>query len=149
MDGSLKEIENACKTVVDVRDVAKAHVEAALREELVGQRLLLVAGSPHFEEVVAWPWPWPWPLKASEAKARYIREALPEELKGNVPSKVSDRLGPAVMGPAPPLPVKYDASEAEKLFGPFISVEMQVKSMVQSMLLNGFKSAEQYMPSNM
>ena len=132
MDGSLKEIENACKTVVDVRDVAKAHVEAALRPELVQQRLLLVAGSPHFEEV-----------------ARYIREALPSELKGNVPSKVSERLGPAVMGPAPPLPVRYDASEAEKLFGPFISVEVQVKEMVQSMLENGFKSSEQYLPSSM
>ena len=28
MDGSKKEIENACKSVVDVRDVAEAHVAA-------------------------------------------------------------------------------------------------------------------------
>ena len=47
--------------------------------------------------------------------ARYIREALPEEMKSKVPSKVSEKLGPAVMGPAPPLPVLYDVSPAEKL----------------------------------
>ena len=47
--------------------------------------------------------------------ARYIREALPEEMKFKVPSKVSEKLGPAVMGPAPPLPVLYDVSPAEKL----------------------------------
>jgi len=133
MDGSIQEIENACKTVVDVRDVARAHVEAVCREGLGGQRILLIGGSPHFEEV-----------------ARYIREALPEEMKSKVPSKVSEKLGPAVMGPAPPLPVLYDVSPAEKLLGiSFKSVEEQVKSMVQSMLENGFKSAEQYAPGQM
>ncbi|CAL1128554.1 unnamed protein product, partial [Cladocopium goreaui] len=154
MDGSIQEIENACKTVVDVRDVARAHVEAVCREGLGGQRILLIGGSPHFEEV-----------------ARYIREALPEEMKFKVPSKVSEKLGPAVMGPAPPLPVLYDVSPAEKLSPAwkdlegglqcsavlavlrlgisFKSVEEQVKSMVQSMLENGFKSVEQYAPGQM
>ena len=89
MDGSLGEIENACKTVVDVRDVARAHLEAAYRE-VGGERILLIGGSPHFQEV-----------------AGYIKEALPEEMKGRVPSKVSETLGPAVMGPAPPQPVLY------------------------------------------
>eukprot|EP00435_Cladocopium_sp_Y103_P045915 s2089_g13.t1 len=76
--------------------------------------------------------------------ARYIREALPEEMKSKVPTKVSEKLAPAVMGPAPPLPVLYDVSPAEKLLGiSFKSVEEQVKSMVQSMLENGFNSTEQ------
>ena len=44
-----KEIENACKTVVDVRDVARAHVEAIARD-LGGERILLIGGSPHFED---------------------------------------------------------------------------------------------------
>ena len=48
----VQEIENACKTVVDVRDVARAHVEAVYREGLGGQRILLIGGSPHFED----PW---------------------------------------------------------------------------------------------
>ena len=46
----VQEIENACKTVVDVRDVARAHVEAVAREGLGGQRILLIGGSPHFED---------------------------------------------------------------------------------------------------
>ena len=132
MDGSMKEIENACKTVVDVRDVARAHVEAIYRD-LGGHRILLIGGSPHFQEV-----------------AKYIKEALPEDMKERVPSTVSDKLGPAVMGPAPPKPVLYDVSPAEKLLDiSFKSVETQVKSMVESMLQNGFKSSEQYVPSNM
>jgi len=129
MDGSLKEIENACKTVVDVRDVAMAHIEA-VRRDLGGHRFLLVGGSPHFSVV-----------------AQHIREALPEELKGHVPSTVSSTLGPTVMGPAPPLPVLYDVTPAENLLGiKFKSVEEQVRSMVQSMLQNGFQRADQYVP---
>ena len=37
---------------MDVRDVARAHVEAVCREGLGGQRILLIGGSPHFED----PW---------------------------------------------------------------------------------------------
>jgi len=132
MDGSVQEIENACKTVVDVRDVARAHVEAAYRD-LGGHRILLIGGSPHFQEV-----------------AGYIKEALPDDIKGRVPTRVSESLAPAVMGPAPPHPVRYDVSPAEKLLDmSFKNVETQVKTMVQSMLDNGFKSSEQYVPTNM
>lgn len=46
-----EEIENACKTVVDVRDVARAHVEAVQRD-VGGQRILLIGGSPHFQDRV-------------------------------------------------------------------------------------------------
>ena len=129
MDGSLKVIENACKTVVDVRDVAQAHIEA-VRRDTGGQRFLLIGGSPHFKDV-----------------AQYVRDALPEDSKGHVPSELSSELGAAVMGPAPPLPVLYDVSPAEKLLGIcFKPAKEQVEAMVQSMLHNGFQRAEQYVP---
>ncbi|CAE7564970.1 CCR1 [Symbiodinium natans] len=129
MDGSLKVIENACKTVVDVRDVSRAHIEA-VRGEYGGQRILLIGGCPHFREV-----------------AEYVREALPEDLKANVPEELSSELGPTVMGPAPPLPVLYDVSPAERLLGAkFKSAQEQVEAMVQSMLKNGFQRADQYVP---
>lgn len=50
-----KEIENACKTVVDVRDVARAHIEAIARD-VGGERILLIGGSPHFEDSGRWRW---------------------------------------------------------------------------------------------
>ena len=129
MDGSLKVIENACKTVVDVRDVAKAHIEAA-RNDLGGQRFLLIGGSPHFTAV-----------------AEYVRQALPGALQANVPSELSSELGPAVMGPAPPLPVLYDVSPAERLLGiRFKTAQEQVEAMVKSMLDNGFQRSDQYVP---
>ncbi|CAJ1397325.1 unnamed protein product [Effrenium voratum] len=129
VDGSIQEIENACKTVVDVRDVAKAHVEA-IRRDVAGRRFLLIGGSPHFKEV-----------------ANYIRDALPEDMKAKVPTKVSEKLGPTVLGPPPPLSVAYDVAPTEKLLGiHFTPVREQVRSMVQTMLENGFSSAEQYVP---
>ena len=131
MDGSLKVIENACKTVVDVRDVAQAHIEA-VRRDVAGKRFLLIGGSPHFKDV-----------------AQHIRAALPEDLRSNVPSELSTELGPAVMGPAPPLPVLYDVSPAEKLLNiSFKPAKEQVESMVQSMLQNGFQRADQYVPDS-
>jgi len=130
MDGSAKEIENACKSVVDVRDVARAHVEAIRRDEAIGRRFLLIGGCPHFKEV-----------------AEYIREVVPEEMKTNVPTQVSEKLGPAMMGAPPPLPVLYDTSAAETALGiKFITAEEQAKTMVKSMLDNGFNSSAQYVP---
>lgn len=129
MDGSLKEIENSCKSVVDVRDVAKAHIEA-IRRDVGGQRFLLIGGSPHYKDVVD-----------------FLRAALPEDLKGNVPTKIAETLGPTVLGPPPPQPVLSDVSPAEKLLGiKFTPVEEQVTTMVTSMLQNGFMSSSQYVP---
>eukprot|EP00428_Durinskia_dybowskii_P038765 CAMPEP_0170278464 /NCGR_PEP_ID=MMETSP0116_2-20130129/39236_1 /TAXON_ID=400756 /ORGANISM="Durinskia baltica, Strain CSIRO CS-38" /LENGTH=346 /DNA_ID=CAMNT_0010529775 /DNA_START=42 /DNA_END=1082 /DNA_ORIENTATION=- len=129
MDGSAKEIENACKTIVDIRDVAYAHVEA-IKRDVGGKRFLLIGGSPHFSEI-----------------AGHIREALPEDMKGNVPTQVSESLGPWVMGSPPPEPVYYNCERAERELGvSFRSVEEQVKSMVTSMLENGLKSLSQYVP---
>eukprot|EP00930_Biecheleria_cincta_P098606 TRINITY_DN90265_c0_g1_i1.p1 TRINITY_DN90265_c0_g1~~TRINITY_DN90265_c0_g1_i1.p1 ORF type:complete len:342 (+),score=63.95 TRINITY_DN90265_c0_g1_i1:178-1203(+) len=129
MDGSLKEIENACKSVVDVRDVAKAHIEA-VRRDVGGQRFLLIGGSPHFRDV-----------------ADLLRKVLPEDLRGNVPTRVTEKLGPTVLGPPPPLPVLYDVTPAETFLGvKFTPAEEQVTSMVISMIQNGFRSASQYVP---
>jgi nucleoside-diphosphate-sugar epimerase len=128
MDGTSKEIENAFKAVVDVRDVARAHIEA-IQRDVGGQRFLLIGGCPHFKEVV-----------------RHIDDVLPESMKANVPTKVSEKLGSAVGG-ASSCPVLYDTSAAETLLGiSFRSAEEQVKAMVTSMLDNRFTSSAQYVP---
>ena len=93
--------------------------------------MLLIAGNPHWAEV-----------------AGYIRHALPEAQKGNVPTQVSSELGGAALGAPPPLPTLYDAAPAEALLGiKYKSVQEMTLSSVRSMLKNGFSnSAEQYVP---
>lgn len=83
----------AGKAVVDVRDVAEAHVAAIEKGTAEGKRVLLIAGNPHWAEV-----------------AGYVRHALPAGQKGNVPTQVSSELGAAALGAPPPLPTLYDAS---------------------------------------
>ena len=61
------QIEHGCKSVVDVRDVAAAHIAAFERETVWEQRVLLVGGNPHWAEI-----------------AGYIHHALPPALKDNV-----------------------------------------------------------------
>ncbi|CAE8715553.1 unnamed protein product [Polarella glacialis] len=130
VDGSKKEVENACKSVVDVRDVARAHIEAVRRDGAGGQRFLLIGGCPHLMDV-----------------ANCLRDSLPPGAKERVPTQLSKKLGPTIMGPPPPLPVLYDVSPAEQLLGiKFISAEDQARSMVTSLLANGFKSSGQYVP---
>jgi len=133
VDGSVKEIENGCKTVVDVRDVAMAHIAAIERGTAWGRRVLLIAGSPHFKEL-----------------AGFIRDTLPEEMKGHVPDVVSEKLGPTVLGAPPPNPVLYDAAPSHELLGiEYRSIEEQVKENVRTMLANGFRSASQYSTSKL
>lgn len=128
IDGSMSEIPNACKTIVDVRDVAEAHVAALDSIEAFGKRFLLIGGSPHSREI-----------------ADAARDALPEDLKKNVPTKLSESFPPQVMGPAPPRPVLYDASPSEKILGlTYKSTAEMVGSSVRSLLENGFNSSEMY-----
>lgn len=128
MDGSTKEVRNMCKAIVDVRDVAEAHVLAIESDKGVGQRFVLIAACPHTSEVMG-----------------YIQKALPDELKGNVPSKLSEEIGPCTIGAPPPHPTLYDASPSEKILGlKYRSAEEQVTSMIRSMVQNGFHSNQQY-----
>lgn len=128
MDGDMTELENACKSVVDVRDVAEAHVAALEHPEAFGRRFLLIAGSPHHSEI-----------------ANAVRNALPDELKGNVPTTVSSSLPPAVMAAPAPHPVLYDASPSEQILGiKYISVDEMVRASVETLLSNGFNSRTMY-----
>ena len=128
IDGSMKEIPNACKSIVDVRDVAEAHVAALDREDAFGRRFLLIGASPHSRDIAA-----------------AARNALPESMQDKVPTKLGESFPPQVMGPRPPLPVLYDASPSEQILGiTYKSVEEMVGSSVKSLLDNGLSSSALY-----
>eukprot|EP00808_Paulinella_micropora_P001730 g56695.t1 len=134
MDGTKKEIENSSKAMVDVRDVAEAHV-STIEQDLSwkgwGQRFVLIAACVHYEEV-----------------ANYVRNGLPDAQRSKVPTRVSQKLGKAMFGPPPPHPVLFDCSPALSLLSArkFSGVEDMITSSVQSMLQNGFKHTNQYVP---
>ena len=128
MDGGMSEIENSCKSIVDVRDVALAHVAALEHPEAFGHRFLLVGGSPHMRDI-----------------AEAVRRALPEELQRHVPTAISDKLPPAVMAAPPPHPVLYDVSPSEQILGlSYVPVEEMIRTAVDSLLQNGFTSRSMY-----
>jgi nucleoside-diphosphate-sugar epimerase len=124
------QIDHSCKSVVDVRDVAAAHIAAFERGTVWGRRVLLVAGNPHWAEI-----------------AGYVRHSLPDDLKENVPMIVSSTIGAAVLGAPAPLPTMCDATPAETELGiKYTSVAEMVCSSVRSALDNGFKTTAQYVP---
>lgn len=128
IDGGMKELANACRAIVDVRDVADAHVNALERDGSFGNRFLMIGCSAH-----------------SSAIAAAARDALPEALKANVPSVLSESLPPPVMGPRAPLPQLYDCSPCEQILGiSFRTTEDMVQTAVRSLLDNGFDSSELY-----
>lgn len=120
-DGSVKEIENACRAVVDVRDVAEAHVVLLEKgQEVWGKRYVLVGSSIHFSE-------------AYEA----ARQAVPEALKANVPTVIA-------AGEAPQ-PVPCDNTRSKELLGiQYRSLNDMVAASVQSCLENGFTDGKMY-----
>mmetsp|Transcript_36889 Transcript_36889/g.119974 ORF Transcript_36889/g.119974 Transcript_36889/m.119974 type:complete len:340 (-) Transcript_36889:52-1071(-) len=128
MDGSLSQLDNSCKSIVDVRDVAEAHVAAITTGSGWGERFLLIGATPHQAEI-----------------ADAVREALPAGMKANVPTSVSAVLGPPVMAQSPPNPVLYDASPSERLLGiKYRSTKEMVQQSVASLLANGFDSTAKY-----
>jgi nucleoside-diphosphate-sugar epimerase len=77
MDGSHRLIQNGYRCVVDVRDVAEAHIIPIENDVGWGRRFLLFGGAPHFQEIAA-----------------YVKEALLDsdhpnaaELADNVPPR--------------------------------------------------------------
>lgn len=134
MDGSQTEIASGTKAVVDVRDVAEAHVRAAEdisgRLTCWGRRCLLISASPLWKDVVA-----------------HIKDALPENLRKNVPETVSTTSGPQTLGAPSPHPTLFDGSRAKILLErSLIGVAEMVRSSVTSMVENGFTKKEQYIP---
>ena len=127
---SMKEMENSCKSLVDVRDCALAHVLAATEKkaEAAGKRFLLIAASPHSTEIAA-----------------AVKKALPVELQKNVPTTVCSTLPTSnVMANPAPNPVLW-SSHTEAVLGlQFRGVEEMVGSGVQSCLENGFNSRTMY-----
>ena len=137
MDGSRKLIQNGVRCVVDVRNVAEAHITPIEKDVGWGKRYALFGGAPHFQET-----------------ARYIRQALEKsphpaakDMIPLVPTEVNADLEPTIMGPPADKPLLYDCSPAEKELGiKFRSVEDMVTSCVEELLNNGFTSTKQYDP---
>lgn len=128
LDGSMPILENACRTLVDVRDVAEAHVAAIERDNVMGKRFLLISCSPHRFEI-----------------ARVVRDAVPEGLKQNVPSTISETPPGVMYGQAPPLPILYDASPSVDILGiQYHTLEEMIQSSVETLLANGFDNKNQY-----
>jgi nucleoside-diphosphate-sugar epimerase len=137
MDGSRKVIQNGVRCVVDVRDVAEAHIVPIEKDIGWGKRYALFGGAPHFKDT-----------------ATYIRQALEKsshpaakDMLPLVPTEVNADLEPTVMGPPADKPLLYDCSPAEKELGVnFRSVEEMVTTCVEELLNNGFTSTKQYNP---
>lgn len=116
MTGELKTIPNATKCLVDVRDVADAHVKA-LAVGAWNKRYLLVGGCPAFSEV-----------------ATIVRNCLPASCKANVPTELGP-IGPPTLGAPPPHSTKYDVSPAvTDLKMKFIDPETMVRATVSTLI---------------
>ena len=135
MDGTHKKIQNGVRCVVDVRDVAEAHITPIEKDIGWGKRFILFGGAPHFKET-----------------AKYVKAALEangsdaaKELVANVPTEVDEKLQPTVMGPSADKPLLFDNSPATKELGiNFKSVEEMVTTCVDELLANGFTGSNQY-----
>ncbi len=138
MDGTHDKIQNGVRCVVDVRDVAEAHIAPIEKDLGWGKRYLLFGGAPHFEET-----------------AKYVKDALQESADGgndvakslipNVPTEVDAMLQPTVMGPPADKPLLFDCSPATEELGiQFRPVEEMVKTCVHELLANGFTGSDQY-----
>ena len=132
LDGTKSEIENGTKAIVDVRDVAEAHVVAALDKSLRldcwGQRTLLIGACPSWVDIV------------NELKA-----VAPKGSK--TASKVSSEIKKQGLGAPPPHPTLYDGTRAIKLLGrPLRGMKEATRTAVVSMAENVFLESSQYKP---
>lgn len=140
MDGSHKLIQNGYRCVVDVRDVAEAHIVPIEKDVGWGRRFLLFGGAPHFQET-----------------AGYVKEALrasdhpgAREMAENVPTQVNQILMPTIMGPPADKPLLYDCAPAQEILGiKFRSVKDSVMASVHELLANGFMASSQYNPNKL
>jgi nucleoside-diphosphate-sugar epimerase len=104
LNGSRSEIDNCTKCCVAVEDVALAHILAYERSEEVeiwGKRFLLVGSCSSWQEICK--------------VLRGIEYA--EGSRVEIPTRVSDVVGPPGLGANPPLSTPYDVTRAESLLG--------------------------------
>jgi nucleoside-diphosphate-sugar epimerase len=124
-DGTKTQVPNGTKCVVDVRDVAAAHVAALENIQVTkGRRFLLIGCCPHFSEV-----------------ADAVRAALPASLQANVPTEASSEIVPNNFGAQTPHPTLFDCSSATTDLGiTFRSLQDMVNGTVQSLVQLNFLS---------
>ena len=135
MDGTHKKIQNGVRCVVDVRDVAEAHITPIEKNVGWGKRFLLFADAPHFKET-----------------AGHVRDALLSsphergaELAAKVPTEVNEQLEATVMGPSADKPLLFDTTQAQEVLGiKFRSTEEMVRTSVHELLSNGFTGSDLY-----
>lgn len=127
-DGSMPSLADCCKTLVDVRDVAEAHVAAIERSGALGKRYLLISCSPHSRET-----------------ADCVRQAVPEHMRSKVPTDVNTNPIPTVYAQPAPLPILYDTSPSVDILGiKYIGLAEMVKASVDTLLANGFDNNSLY-----
>jgi len=125
-DGSKPEIENGRKNVVDVRDVALAHILAFEKGTNWGSRCLLVGGWPHWSEI-----------------CDAIRE-MEDIDNSKVPTAVTTEPKLPAMGCAV---ATFDTTVSTSRLGlQYTSVKDMVQGNVKSSIDNGFVSTAQYAP---
>ena len=132
LDGTKSEIENGTKAIVDVRDVAEAHVIAALDKSLRlkcwGQRTLLIGACPTWVDIL------------KEVKAVAPKDA-------EIPTKVSSEIKKQSLGAPPPHPTLYDGSRGEALLGrPLRGTKDATRTTILSLIENKFLKSSQYKP---
>jgi len=140
MDGSHTKIQNGIRCVVDIRDVALAHITPITDNIGWNKRYLLFGGAPRFTEVAA-----------------YVKKALlangsvgARTMAASVPVEVEESLMPTVMGPPADTPLLFDCSPAEVELGiKFTSVEVMVKDCVNELLESRFSGSEEYCVGNL
>jgi nucleoside-diphosphate-sugar epimerase len=121
-DGSLgQKCTDTCIDMVDVRDVAEAHIAAIGNEKAMGQRFLLWADAPRRIEV-----------------AGMIRGLVPEGMAANVPTEVEPRESPGQ-------PIPTDCSPARDILAISFKVAAEmVPDTAKQLLENGYTSVSQY-----
>mmetsp|Transcript_1135 Transcript_1135/g.1754 ORF Transcript_1135/g.1754 Transcript_1135/m.1754 type:complete len:152 (-) Transcript_1135:259-714(-) len=121
INGTRKEIPNSAKTVVDVRDVADAHIKAYENEEAKGRYLLIA------ESVT-------WTTLCEDIKSALVAIDKKDKV-ASVPTKLSSEILKGGFGAPPPHHTLFDCSKAKDLGVKFrLSKEMileTVKSLRQ------------------
>ena len=129
LDGSRDLIQNCTKCVVDVQDVALAHIKAyeigVTNPKLVyGKRYLLVGGCPKWSEITEIIQSWATSIN---------KPHLP------IPSRVDLKIPPSGLGADAPNKTLYDCARAENILGiRFTSVEKMVNNTCVSLLRLGY-----------
>ena len=126
--GAKDEIENSCRAIVDVRDVARAHIlamESPLESEIWGKRFLLMEDCPHWKTIHDW--------------IREELQSISAEAALKVASKVSDKVLPSAVGAPSPHPTKFDNSRSKILLGlEYTPMIKSVKDNLRSLIKHGF-----------